>query len=209
MKHLKLSLIPLGVVLIIGCSMEPDAPKLISPQEGEVFDMIPPTFIWSSEEYAEGYAIIVDETPPDLSDLIGPMPFSDELADTTVTMHQEAFDLLNNTTYYWHVASLWTENGDTSYNWSEWRTFVIKKPEEPQGLDLDTTYFPFGLGYKWCYESNNGGVYDTFTVEVTDSSWIADTLVFQLIGSFYGISNPVEIWDNQVTVFDELIDVVP
>ncbi|TKJ44291.1 hypothetical protein CEE36_00690 [candidate division TA06 bacterium B3_TA06] len=305
MKHLKLSVILLGVVLIIGCSMEPDAPKLISPQDGEVFDMIPPTFIWSSEEYAEGYAIIVDETPPDLGDLIGSMPFSDELADTTVTMPQEAFDLLNNITYYWHVASMWTENGDTSYVWSEWRSFVVQKPGEPsppilispedsavfetnpptfiwgfdslakscviristgsttilqdtledttytmsiemfdtlengiylwavanlskldelfwcnsrtfilnKPVDLDTTYFPFGRGYEWCYEKHHYGYrdpdspedttglewdnYDTTTLGITDSTWEGDTLVF---GPDWFYCIEPRIWQDSIRI---------
>ena len=304
MKHLKPSFVLLGGILLIfsGCQRidEPQAPELIAPEEGAVFDTVPPTFIWSSQELVEGYVIQVYEPvpPPLIQDylireklndttyafpetlfrntpidtlhwLVGSKAFEgvywsevrsfvidkpepgdptahalispadgsvldtvpptftwssdslsygylfriwtnstteveDSLGDTTYAMSQEFFDGLVEGTYNWSAA---TVSASGKKFWSDAWSFIITRPEPV--IDLDTTYFPFGLGYKWCYESNNGGVYDTFTVEVTDSSWIADTLVFQLIGSFYGISNPVEIWDNQVTVFDELIDVVP
>jgi len=179
MKHLKLSVILLGVVLIIGCSMEPNAPKLISPQDGEVFDMIPPTFIWSSEEYAEGYAIIVDETPSDLSGILGLMPFSDELADTSVTMPQEAFDLLNNITYYWHVASFWTEESDTMYNWSEWRSFVVQKPGEPSAPQLispeDGAVFETNPPiFIWSFDSLTAGC--VIRIYAESSTTLEDTL---------------------------------
>ena len=58
--------------------------------------------------------------------------------------------------------------------------------EEPQGLD--TTYFPFGLGYEWCFERHHVGFdsweewdyYDTAIVKVADSFWIEDTLFFKI-----------------------------
>jgi hypothetical protein len=41
-------------------------------------------------------------------------------------------------------------------------------------IDLDTTYFPFGMGYEWCYERHYHGYefyepfseYDTVTISV-------------------------------------------
>ncbi|MCK4231583.1 hypothetical protein KAX21_01410 [candidate division WOR-3 bacterium] len=211
MKHLKLSLIPLGVILAFsGCTHVvnvPQIPTLIVPEDPAVFEAEPPTFIWTSDSLflADAYIIIILKDSLRSEDTL----VYETLEDTTYTMPQDIFNSADSGTYCWVAVVHWIDGNVETTAHGDPRTFVIKKPEEPQGLDLDTTYFPFGLGYKWCYESNNGGVYDTFTVEVTDSSWIADTLVFQLIGSFYGISNPVEIWDNQVTVFDELIDVVP
>jgi hypothetical protein len=168
------------------------APTLIASEDGAVFYRETPTFIWRSNPLEPDYVIrIFTDTT---------IVLQDTLSDTSYVMSVSVFDILENGTYDWWVGTVIHNELIVSGT----RTFKIIGP-----VDLDTTYFPFGLGYEWCYESNNGGVYDTFTVEVTDSSWIADTLVFQLIGSFYGISNPVEIWDNQVTVFDELIDVVP
>ncbi len=74
-------------------------------------------------------------------------------------------------------------------------------------IDLDTTYFPFGLGYEWCYENhnwhsfpddeNNWNKYDTFKIEVTDSSQIADTLFFTG-GATLELDNPIKIWELKV-----------
>ena len=59
-------------------------------------------------------------------------------------------------------------------------------------INLDTTYFPFGLDYEWCYERSADGddanIYppatwkycDTFILVVTDSFWKDDTLCFKM-----------------------------
>ncbi|TET23826.1 MAG: hypothetical protein E3J71_01050 [Candidatus Stahlbacteria bacterium] len=229
MKHLNLSVILLGVVLIIRCSMEPDAPKLIFPQEGEVFDTIPPTFIWSSEEYAEGYVIEVDKDTFGLGSIIGQFDHIWKYtSDTTYTMTQAEFDNLENFTYDWQVASLWTEDGDTSYNWSEWRSFVVDKPEEPQ-LDLDTTYFPFGLGYEWCFKRHEWGKdevlgewdYDatyTFKIEVVDILQINSAFYFVLKleptmnyfePGFWDLSDSVKIANDQIEIRGVMIGLTP
>ncbi len=88
-------------------------------------------------------------------------------------------------------------------------------------IDLDTTYFPFGLGYEWRYEwhewqrADDPGWeswdrYDTFTIRVIDSFWLDDTLCIELDGgTFNGLSNPVKITKNHITVLGKEIKIDP
>lgn len=81
-------------------------------------------------------------------------------------------------------------------------------------IDLDTTYFPFGLGYEWCYEYHDlyskEDIYepiyyeywDTVVIAVTDSLWQNETLIINLSGSFLDVGDSVEIWRNKLDVFD-------
>lgn len=90
--------------------------------------------------------------------------------------------------------------------------------DDSQGLDLDTTYFPFGLGYEWCYErhcysyDDEGSIYDyytKYTVKVIDSFWIGNTLHFltdDTTCSGYSseglrdMPNPVSIWNDSIKI---------
>lgn len=192
-----------GIAVIIGCQREePQAPELIAPEDGAVFDTDPPTFIWSSEEYAYDYVIrIYMGSSTDIQDT---------LADTTYAMSKNLFETLLNGTYNWAAAAM-SEEGELF--WSESRSFVIDKPAEPQGLDLDTTYFPFGMGYEWCYEKKklfSEDSKDTVAVIVVDSFWIDNTLFFKLEGgSFFDVGNSVEIGDGKIKAFDETINLLP
>jgi hypothetical protein len=90
-----------------------------------------------------------------------------------------------------------------------------EKPEEAQNLDLDTTYFPFGRGYEWCYERHREGFdsweewnyYDTSIVKVTDSFWTEDTLFFKIDGpglydiKYYVAGFLAKIYNGKIRVF--------
>jgi hypothetical protein len=194
MKYVKLGVILLGVALIIlGCEKPvPQAPTLIEPEDGAVFDTLPPTFMWSSDELADEYVIrIYMGSSTDIQDTLG---------DTSYSMSGSLFETLLNGTYNWAAAAM-SEEGELF--WSESRGFVVNKPEEPQDLDLDTTYFPLGVGYQWCferYERSEGDDgeeqtwdyerFDTFTVTVTDSSWQGDTMIFTFDFNWASINMP-------------------
>ena len=180
-RALRLVAILAGIAAISGCqrSEPPQSPELIAPEDGAVFETEPPTFIWSSDALAEDYVIrIYMGSSTDIQDT---------LSDTTYAMSKTLFETLLNGIYNWAAAAM-SEDGESF--WSESRSFVIEKPEEPQSLDLDTTYFPLGLGYEWCFERHNWGhydfeewdSYDTFTVSVIDSTWSSnsDTLLLDL-----------------------------
>jgi len=176
---------------------QPGAPKLIAPQDSAVFDTEPPTFIWSSDSLEPDYVIrIFTDTTIDLQDT---------LADTTYTMSDSVFENLSNGTYNWQAGTV-VFNGVLL---SETRGFIVDKPPPP--LDLDTTYFPFGLGYEWCFERHDWGFrvseqenrwdkYDTIIVKVIDSFWIEDTLFFSLEESFRDLRNPIRIWNNKIVL---------
>lgn len=206
MKRLfKTAAILAGLMLIFSiCQQEePEAPTLISPEDGAVFDTIPPTFVWSSDSLADDYMIrIYTDSTTELEDT---------LQDTTYTMSNDLFETLTIGTYTWAAATLSTSDEPL---WSESRTFIIDKPE-PGTLDLDTTYFPFGLGYEWCYERHDWGYnayvdpveeWDTtyiYTIKVTDSSFLGDTLFLQLEeqgGRLEHLQNPVRIWCDTIKV---------
>lgn len=209
MKHLKPDFVLLGIILVFsGCIHVvnvPQIPELIAPEDGAVFEAEPPTFIWTSDSLflADAYVIMIFKDSLRSEDTL----VYETLEDTTYTMPTEVFDSADSGTYCWVAAVHWidgTAHGDP-------RTFVIKKSESPAGLDLDTTYFPFGLGYEWGYERHNfgrdadGGEWDsyyTFIIRVVDSFWKADTLVFILEGgSFRDLGSPVEFLDNKMLAF--------
>ncbi len=71
-------------------------------------------------------------------------------------------------------------------------------------IDLDTTYYPYGLGYEWCNEKHSWehgnypwDEYSTSTSVVTDSFWLEDTLVFELNYGGY-----VKFWEDKVNGVD-------
>ncbi len=203
----------LAGIAFLGCNKtyEPDPPTLIAPANGAVFDTLPPAFVWNSDEFADGYKIMIDDASITSVDCL----ISIDVEDTTYTMPQETFDTLKNGIYCW-VAAVCKDPDDNDIGvitWGESWSFVINKPDEPQGLDLDTTYFPFGLGYEWCYEryewycdeDESWIAYDTFTNTVTDSFWESDTLFFQ----YNSTTSYVRIWKNKTEVLGEIIELIP
>ncbi|MBD3285135.1 hypothetical protein GF338_02240 [candidate division WOR-3 bacterium] len=73
---------------------------------------------------------------------------------------------------------------------------------------LDTTYFPLGLDYEWCYEYWNNGKCDTITISVKNISENSDKWIeYHLTGGssdyFIDLSNPARIRDNKVILFDD------
>lgn len=202
-RLLNSAVILIGLTLIAGCTMEPDAPRLISPKDGSVFDTVPPTFTWSPEENAEGYLLEVIDDTNGLDEIAWELDHLWQYTNgTTYTLRKDEFDKFGNFTYYWHVASFWLEKRDTLYAWSEWRSFVVNSPPSIAhgDIDLDTTYYPYGLGYIWYYETSNRNDYyygwykygNAYTI-VTDSFWVYDTLVFETNGSGY-----VKFWKNTI-----------
>lgn len=197
---------------------QPGAPKLIAPQDSAVFDTEPPTFIWSSDSLEPDYVIrIFTDTTIDLQDT---------LADTTYTMSDSVFENLSNGTYNWQAGTV-VFNGVLL---SETRSFIVDKPPPP--LDLDTTYFPFGLGYEWKYhrviESYSNlslpehiiSVVDTFSTgdtswfvlntwgkmglwDVGDTIGIYETTLFHRLGSTY-YSNQLHPEENSIFVMSWL-----
>lgn len=127
-KYYKLFLI-LGVLAfaIAACKRDEDAnaPDLIEPEDGAVFSSEPPTFIWSSQPFADGYTILIS----DHWTMVDTILSQDDLSDTTYTMSGADFDNLEDSTYYWKVASLrYPSDGSGPYeNWSAVRSFKIEK----------------------------------------------------------------------------------
>jgi len=220
MKHLKLSLIVLGGILLIfsGCQRidEPQAPELIAPEDGAVFEAEPPTFIWTSDSLflADAYVIMIFKDSLRSEDTLA----YETLEDTTYTMPTEVFDSTDSGTYCWVAAVHWIDGNVETTAHGDPRTFVIKKSESPAGLDLDTTYFPFGRGYEWCYEHHKVGwedgptepiiydEYDTVTITVLDSAWQGDTLNFQLSKGIYILGGVINIFKDRINVHSPLVN---
>jgi len=162
------------------------APTLIAPEDGAVFYREAPTFIWRSNPLGPDYVIrIFTDTT---------IVLQDTLSDTSYVMSVSVFDILENGTYDWWVGTVIHNELIVSGT----RTFNIIGP-----IDLDTTYFPFGLGYEWTYErhrwehsdENDWDKYDTFTIRVVDSIFRGDSLIFKLEGGWFQfLDSQVEIW---------------
>lgn len=138
-KHYKLALI-LGILAfaIVACNRDDgaNAPDLIEPEDGAVFSSEPPTFIWSSQPFADGYTILIS----DHWTMVDTILSQDDLPDTTYTMSEADFDNLEDSTYYWKAASLkYPPDGSApDVNWSEIRSFKIEKADtsSPTAPDL-------------------------------------------------------------------------
>ncbi len=104
---------------------------------------------------------------------------------------------------------LWFYNGkDTVYKAKDWGEVI--------DVDLDTTYFPLGLGYEWKYQRHSWGkqtsedstttwdYYDTFTVSVADSFWEGKTMMIRFASDsgkpFRDLDNPAKVMDGKVLV---------
>jgi hypothetical protein len=194
MKHLKPDFVLLGIILVFsGCihvANVPQIPTLIVPEDGAVFEAEPPTFIWTSDSLflADAYVIMIFKDSLRSEDTL----VYETLEDTTYTMPTEVFDSADSGTYCWVAAVHWIDGNVETTAHGDPRTFVIKKSESPAGLDLDTTYFPFGLGYEWVFYRDEWGYdeiseppYDyeasyTFTISVIDAFRIGGTFFFVL-----------------------------
>lgn len=187
----------------------PPSPILIAPEDGAVFDLEPPEFIWRSVSLAKAYIILLHGENLPYGDTI----VVDTLEDTTYALPWEVFEGCYNGNYKWCVASLATTN---QAFWSNERSLSFNQPA-PQ-LDLDTTYFPFGLEYKWIYEEygdyydlyGSGEWYDTITIRVVDSTFVSNGWSFDLEGwsqqgfetvTFLDVDNPARIVGNQILIF--------
>jgi|GEM_PF-1354968 len=191
-------------------SSPPPAPILIAPEDGAVFDLEPPTFIWHKDNSASSYVIRVVKD----AFFTGEKIVVDTLKDTTYTMTQEDFEIALNDDYIWSVAPLYPQGG---LIWREFRSLTLDKPM-PE-LNLDTTYFPLGLNYEWAYERHLWGAdysdpnnpdppvwdyYDTVTITVADSVLGVNGWEFYLEGYlFRDVGDTVYIFGNRVLVFED------
>lgn len=186
----------------------PEGPQLIQPLDGEGFESEPPTFIWLAEPLATSYWLVLYGTTTPFPDTL----VSDTVADTNYTLNQKLFAESFNGDYTWKVASISTAG---ELIWSESRNLAFKKPLP--ALDLDTTYFPFGLEYEWVYESYNEGWdhygggewYDTVTITVLDSTFSANGWAFELEGVYQYGDDSYAFWDvgKHVYIYGEVVAV--
>jgi len=96
---------------------------LIAPANGTVFDTLPMTLVWSSDEFADGYKIMIDNDSITSVDCL----ISIDVEDTIFTMPQETFDTLENGIYYW-VAAACKDPDDNDIGviaWGESWSFII------------------------------------------------------------------------------------
>ncbi|TKJ37290.1 hypothetical protein CEE36_11125 [candidate division TA06 bacterium B3_TA06] len=204
-KQWKMLLI-LGVMLIAlwGCQRElPQAPTLISPEDGAFFTDEPPTFIWGSEDAADSYVLRICKGyfPDDIF-------LEEAVEDTIYVMPKAVFAIADTGTYIWAVASL-PDDGD--FYWSEIRyRFLVGAPGEEPVWYLDTTYFPLGEGYEWIYQrhtyirSHYGDEddYDIITIRVTESSSEGNHLYFKLEGgSFADVGSQISIVNDSISPY--------
>lgn len=179
-------------------SIYPEKIDLISPSDGSVYETEIPLFIWHSDSFATDYILNMSN---------GTTTFLvDTTNDTAYLMSSEQFAKAENGLYTWMVAPL-----PAKFNplWSSPRSFSIDR--FVPNFDLDTTYFPFGIGYEWSYEvchyrnygEDRSKSYDTITVRVVDSTIISDTIQFLLDKHFfYDLDfGTVKIWEERLTVF--------
>lgn len=181
-----------------------------------MFDSLPPTFVWSKEDVSEYYLMVFKDSLWSKDTLLW-----DTLADTNFTLLMSDFASADSGAYKWTVAVSDTATGELLY--PSPRSFSIKEYTFP--LDLDTTYFPFGLGYEWCYDqieyshywqgwvpdtSGRTYTYDTLIISVVDSTGSPDSLVFHLNGYFNDVSDFVVINNYRIQIFGgDSISLIP
>ena len=176
----------------------PDGPDLISPTEGETITETPPTFIWHAEPLAEYYRIKIYGEDLHVPDTV----ISDTTSDTTFSITEEEFLIWFNGKYAWKVAAI-ASGGEEI--WCEPQGFHIDK--YVPSIDLDTTYFPFGLDYSWVYEKRQLDImgdpwsFDTIAISVIDSTALTNGWSFSLEGSFLDVGRSISIINHIVTVF--------
>lgn len=191
-RIIKITAMLIGVAVIFGCRKEPEIPEPATPkglsyqiQDGSIL------FSWFPAEDALSYGMEIT-TDAELSDLI----FAREgIEDTFQLVSCDSF--VADSTYYWRVRA------EGEAGWGDWSDVASFTYATGGGLDLDTTYFPFGRGYEWCYEhywfnSCNDPPHegwDTVTYIIVDSFWSGDTLFFK---SQYGSFRPIVNWRKEV-----------
>lgn len=215
---MKKSVLLLGVglcagIISIGCEVfdpNPTAPVLVQPEEGVTFTDPPLTFEWTTSKKALSYKLYV---------------FADSLLDSVTLINictgtdtffevpDDFFDAVPPGTYYWK-AGVETEEFRTL--WSEARSFSLDKTIP--SVNLDTTYFPYGLDYCWIYDYYNayywlesgGEYYDTLTYTVVDSAFDGKIYTFTLsvIGAEDTFETTVKIF-GALGPFKSLVPVVP
>lgn len=197
MKILKIVLVSTLVLLFfVGCQQsEPEAPVLVAPEDGAVFDSLPPTFVWSGQVGQEYYLMILKDSLWSSHALV-----SNGVTDTSYSLSMDDFLSADIGVYEWTVGVMDSLTDTLIY--PSPRKFHIREFVFP--LDLDTTFFPFGMGYEWRYETHDwiNSLYDTTSVKVIDSFWDSDTFLFKLEGSLFFLGDIVKIRRNRVELID-------
>ena len=181
---------------------------LISPADSLIINTDAPTLVWHSYPQTTGYVVRICRNSFSTYNTI----WEDTVSDTAYQLPYEFLLENHPSSYHWSVLFLGTSE---DLFWAPSRCFFSRIMP-----DLNTTYFPFGLGYEWCYTRyswrhvsepgwDEWDRYDTVLVSVTDSSWLGDTLCFQLTGGIFGISNPAKIVQNMIVIFGESIKLIP
>lgn len=208
------AVITVVTLLLTGCEgwFDIGEPEIITPTmtAGSEVDGNQVKFMWHSVENATGYAIEIAE-----DNEFGSLLYTDStIIDTFCYVSTDSFEW--DTTYYWRVKA---SDEDGWGKWSDITCFDLAFP----GLDLDTTYFPFGLGYEWCYEKYSYSFqagrdpqeieeWDTTTILVVDSILENDALYFELDGAFLDLLNPVGIKKSMIyisTFYPDSVDLIP
>lgn len=175
---------------------------VISPEDSTIFEFEPPVLLWHSYPEATDYVIRICRDSFDIYHSV----LEDTIKDTSYRLPESIWIGNPPGTYKWAVLMLGTYE---SLVWTKPRTFITRMMP-----DLDTTYFPFGLGYEWRYSRHSWqhvsepgwdeyDRYDTFTLSVADSFWVGDTLRFQSTGGVYNIVQ------NTIDIFGESIKLIP
>lgn len=203
-KQWKMLLILGAMILALwGCQREfPQAPTLISPEDGAFFTDEPPTFIWGSEDAADSYVLRICKGyfPDDIF-------LEEEVEDTIYVMPGAVFAIADTGTYIWAMASL-PDDGDLNWSEIQYRFLVGASGEEPVWY-LDTTYFPFGEGYEWVYEIHgyirskydDEDHYDTLIVKVDSAEVEGQHSIYYLNYFFFDVGTSVEIINDSLEIF--------
>jgi len=203
----------LGSLILGGCDVwDPNPPDLIFPEDGAVFTTETPVFVWRESNRAVSYQILITYT----DEITFQEPFVElTIEDTTYELPEDIFTGAPAGNYHWKVASV-SEDGESF--WRIGRSFSFNKILP--AVDLDTTYFPYGLEYTWVYEfynygygiSGDGGeYYDTISYIVTDSVLKTTGYVFTMTKTdSYGNEYQWEIrFFGNLPLFRKWIPVVP
>lgn len=214
MRNLRFSMTLVGVMLVFtGCNIwRLETPVPISPNEESGCELQNDSvlFVWEHVEDATRYNLEIDK-----DDEFDPPLFSFVTRDT--------FRLVSCSLFSWGKSYYWRISAYDGKEWGRWSESVNFTFTYDLDFDLDTTYFPFGQGYRWSYErcvkihtfGHESGdwdttYYDTFTISVDDSTFDSGVLFIDLEGGgFQDVGRQVQIFVNKLLVFwEDTLDLI-